>query len=351
MDELQRTRVIDLRSDTVTKPSSPMRRAIANATVGDDVYHDDPTVIELERTVAKLLGKEDAVFVPTGTMSNQIALRCHTEPGDTVVLHEEAHIVRHELGGAAHNSGVTLSPLPGPYGTFTSTQLKNSVPTPHAALPDHLFAPVTLVCLENTHNDSGGTVWDAGTMRAVLETAHELGLRTHLDGARLWNAAAASGSDPADLSEGFDTVNVCFSKGLGAPIGSALAGSADTISRARRFKQVFGGGFRQAGLLAAGALFALEHNRARLVEDHHNARTFADSIDEAPTIAVDLASVQTNLVYFDIPDAERFAAACLAHGVSMLDVGPTTIRAVFHLDVDAADTIRAAEIVKSLASA
>lgn len=341
--------MIDLRSDTVTKPSAGMRQAIANAVVGDDVYHDDPTVIELERTVAGLLGKEDAVYVPTGVMSNQIAIRTHTEPGDTVVVHEEAHIVRHELGGAAHNSGVTLKMLPGPYGMFTANQLRECVPTPHAALPSHLFDPVTLVCLENTHNDSGGTVWNRDATVDVLTAANQLGLRTHLDGARIWNASIASGAAPSDLADGFDTVNVCFSKGLGAPIGSALVGSADTISRARRFKHMFGGGVRQAGLLAAGALFALEHNFERLAEDHSNARLFAEMIDESEAIEVDLDSVQTNLVYFDTPNAEQLADACLASGVSMLAVGPTTIRAVFHLDVTGAEASQAADTVRRLA--
>ncbi|MCL1601909.1 MAG: aminotransferase class I/II-fold pyridoxal phosphate-dependent enzyme [Actinomycetia bacterium] len=343
--------MIDLRSDTVTKPSRAMRQAIADAVVGDDVYGDDPTVNELERTVAALLGKEDAVFVPTGTMSNQIALRTHTEPGDTVVLHEEAHIVRHELGGAAHNSGVTLAQLAGPYGSFTADQLRASIPNPSAALPSHMFDPVTLVCLENTHNDSGGTVWDLDQMQSVLDTAAELDLRTHLDGARLWNAAAASGTDLADLTAGFDTVNVCFSKGLGAPVGSALAGDAATISRARRFKQIFGGGFRQAGILAAGALFALEHNRERLTDDHLNARAFAESINESELITVDLDSAQTNLVYFEADGADELAAECLARGVSMLAVGPATIRAVFHMDVTADEASNAADTVKSAVEA
>jgi threonine aldolase len=340
--------MIDLRSDTVTKPSPEMRRAIAEAVVGDDVYHDDPTVNALERTVADLLGKEDAVFVPTGTMSNQIALRAQTEPGDTVVVHDEAHIVRHELGGAAHNSGVSLALLAGPYGTFTAEQLIASVPTPHDALPSHMFDPVTLVCLENTHNDSGGTVWDPRQMTEVLDVAKALGLRTHLDGARLWNASVATGMDLTDLSSGFDTVTVCFSKGLGAPVGSALAGSAATIERARRFKQIFGGGFRQAGVLAAGALYAFEHNRDRLTIDHTNARAFAVSINESDTLTVDLDSVQTNLVYFTTPNANQLVDACLADGVSMLALSPTKIRAAFHLDISPEDAAKAAEIVKRL---
>jgi len=340
--------MIDLRSDTVTRPSQEMRKAIADAEVGDDVYHDDPTVNRLERTVAEMLGTQDAVFVPTGTMSNQIALRVHTEPGDTVVVHSAAHIVRHELGGAAHNSGVTLAPIDGPNGTFTAGQLTDAVPNPHPALPSHLFDPVTLVCLENTHNDSGGTVWDVDETQDVLGAARGLGLKSHLDGARLWNASAASGTDLTELAAGFDTVNVCFSKGLGAPVGSALAGSLATIERARRFKQIFGGGFRQAGLLAAGALYALEHNRARLVDDHANARFFAEGVNESDEIDVDLGSVQTNLVYFEVADAGALVDTCLGEGVSMLAVGRTTVRAVFHMDVSGHDAARAVEVVKAV---
>lgn len=338
--------MIDLRSDTVTKPSEAMRRAIAAAEVGDDVYHDDPTVNELEETVADLLGTDDAVFVPTGTMSNQIALRVHTEPGDTVIVHSAAHIRRHELGGAAHNSGVTLAPIDGPYGTFTPDQLEAAVPQPHPALPSHLFDPITLVCLENTHNDSGGAVWDLRQTRGVLDVADSLGLRTHLDGARLWNASAASGDPLSRLAKGFDTVNVCFSKGLGAPVGSALAGSHETIERARRFKQIFGGGFRQAGMLAAGAIYALDHNRERLVDDHTNARSFAESIDEADGIDVDLVSVQTNIVYFETQNAGELVDSCLSHGLSMLALGQTTVRAVFHLDITPPNAQRAADIVR-----
>jgi threonine aldolase len=342
--------MIDLRSDTVTKPSPEMREAIAKAVVGDDVYHDDPTVNELERTVAGLLGKEDAVYVPTGTMSNQIALRTQTEPGDTVALHNESHIVRHELGGAAHNSGVTLAPLDGPYGTFTAQQLRGLLPRLDAGLPAHLFDPVTLVCLENTHNDSGGTVWDLTQMRSVLTAAKDHGIKTHLDGARLWNAAAATDLSLADLAEGFDTVSVCFSKGLGAPVGSALVGSRATISRARRFKQIFGGGIRQGGVLAAAALFALENNRSRLTDDHQNASAFANTVNESSNINVDLESVQTNLVYFTTKDADRLVEACRAAGVAMLALEPTLIRAVFHLDISADQARTAAETVLQLST-
>ena len=343
--------MIDLRSDTVTRPSQAMRKAIAEAAVGDDVYHDDPTVNELERTVADLLGKEDAVFVATGTMSNQIALRVHTEPGDTVIVHAAAHIRRHELGGAAHNSGVTLEPIDGPYGAFTAEQLTEAIPEPHPALPSHLFDPVTLVCLENTHNDAGGTIWDIGEMQRVLDAASSLGLKKHLDGARLWNATAATGIAPDVYASGFDTVNVCFSKGLGAPVGSALAGSREDIARARRFKQIFGGGFRQAGLLAAGALYGLEHHFERLAQDHANAYQFAVAIADSRGVTVDLDSVQTNIVYFATPHAGALVDACHEAGVAMLALGPTTVRAVFHLDVSAGETRRAAEHVQRFASA
>lgn len=325
-----------------------MRQAIADAVVGDDVYHDDPTVNELERTVADLLGKEDAVFVPTGTMSNQIALRVHTEPGDTVIIHYGAHIGQHELGGAAHNSGVTLARIEGPNGTFTADQVAAVVPKPNVALPSHLFPPVTLVCVENTHNDSGGTVWHPDQTREVLDAAGTHNLRTHLDGARLWNASAATGVALSVLAEDFDTVNVCFSKGLGAPVGSALAGTSDTISRARRFKQMFGGGMRQAGMLAAGALYGLAHNRERLVDDHANARRFAETIDESEKIQVKLDSVQTNLVYFETANADNLVRGCLDEGVAMLAVAPTTVRAVFHLDVSPHEADAAAETVNSL---
>lgn len=338
--------MIDLRSDTVTKPSAAMREAIAHADVGDDVYHDDPTVNTLEQTVAELLGTDDAVFVPTGTMSNQIALRVHTQPGDKVVLHSDAHIVRHELGGAAHNSGVTLTGIAGLHGSFTSDELRIAVPEPHPALPRHLFEPVTLMCIENTHNDSGGTIWNREQLVDVLTTARSIGLATHLDGARLWNAAVATGATPLELAKGFDTINVCFSKGLGAPIGSALAGSYEFIEQARRFKQLFGGGMRQAGLLAAGALFALEHNQSRLSDDHTNARRFAQEIDQMAVVEVDLEAVRTNIVYFSVQDAGSLVDGCLSRGLSMLALDTTIVRAVFHLDISADDAATAADIVK-----
>ncbi len=342
--------MIDLRSDTITRPSDAMRTAMANAEVGDDLYGEDPTVIELEATVAGLLGKEWAVYVPTGTMANQIAVRMHTQPGDTVILEAGAHIGNHEMGAAAHHSGVTLKRLTGTYGTFTARDLTDAIPVPHPSLPSHLYDPHTLVCMENTHNDAGGTIWDLDQLRSVAAVASDRGLARHLDGSRLWNASAATGIDVSEYAAPFDTITVCFSKGLGAPVGSALVGSGD-VGEARRFKQMFGGGFRQAGIVAAGALFAVSNNRERLVEDHRNAKAFAQALAATNNGRVDLDAVQTNLVYFDVPDPAAVVASCLDAGVAMLVLGKTRVRAVFHLDVSSDDTARAIDIVTSIVDA
>lgn len=342
--------MIDLRSDTITKPSEGMRQAIAHADVGDDVYHDDPTVNALESMVADLVGKPAAMYVPTGTMSNQIAVRMHTQPGDSIVLEASAHIGSHEMGGAAHHSGVTLQRIPGTHGVFTSDDVRATVPVPHPSLPAYLYEPYTLLCVENTHNEAGGTIWGLEEAEAVTATARDLGMATHLDGARLWNASAATGISIDRYAAPFDTVSVCFSKGLGAPIGSALVGDADFIAEARRFKQMFGGGMRQSGLIAAGALYALENNRERLAQDHGNARTFAQSIADVDGISVDLDAVQTNIVYFTVDDPGDIVDDCLERGVAMLTLGANIIRAVFHLDVTRDDTMKAAAIVASVVS-
>jgi threonine aldolase len=340
--------MIDLRSDTITQPSDDMRDAIAHATVGDDVYHDDPTVNALEAMVADLLGKEDAMYVPTGTMSNQIAVRMHTQPGDSIVLEASAHIGSHEMGGAAHHSGVTLQRIAGTRGVFTAADVRATVPVPHPSLPAYLYEPHTLLCVENTHMEAGGTVWSLEETHAVTAAASDLAMATHLDGARLWNASAASGTDIEEFSAPFDTVSVCFSKGLGAPVGSALVGDADFIEEARRFKQMFGGGMRQSGLLAAGAIYALEHNRERLADDHANARLFAESVSEVEGITVDLDAVQTNILYFNVDDPGQVVDMCLDRGLAMLALGTTSIRAVFHLGITAADTSKAASIVRDV---
>lgn len=342
--------MIDLRSDTVTKPSAAMRARIADAEVGDDVYGDDPTVNRLEERVAALLGKEAAVYVPTGTMANQIAVRTHTEPGDLVVSEALSHIIHHEGGGPAALAGVTIVPVPGRHGVITPDQLKAAAPPPDPALPPGLVQPTTLVTLENTHNLAGGTVWPLDAMRDVVGAAGSIGLAVHLDGARLWNATAATGIAEADYADGFDTVTVCFSKGLGAPVGSALAGRKALVDRARRFKAMYGGGFRQAGIIAAGALYALENNRARLVEDHANCRRFAEAIAVMDGISVDLEAVQTNMAYFEVPEAARFEQRCREAGVDLQAVGPHRVRAVFHLDVTAADAAEAIDVIAAVAA-
>jgi threonine aldolase len=324
-----------------------MRREMAAAEVGDDVYRDDPTVNRLEEHVAGILDKDEAMYVPTGTMSNQVAIRVHTQPGDVVITAVDAHIGNHELGGPAHHSGVTLTTAETVLGTFTPDALRATVPKPHPSLPSHLFEPHTLVCIENTHNAAGGTVWDLDLLTAVSSEASDLGLKRHMDGARLWNASAASGVDEATFADRVDTVSVCFSKGLGAPVGSALVGPSDFIAEARRFKQMFGGGFRQAGVIAAGAQYALDNNRDRLADDHSNARAFAEAIADARGARVDLEAVQTNIVFFEVSDPGSVVDAALGEGVAMLADGDL-VRAVFHMDVSAADTAKAIDIVATI---
>ncbi len=342
--------MIDLRSDTVTRPTSAMRAVMASAPVGDDVLGDDPTVIRLEERVAALLGKEDAVYVPSGTMANQIGLRVHTRHGDRVVMEAEAHIRIHESGAPAALAGVSIVPVNGMHGVFTPDQLIAAAPPPSPELPPGLFDPTTLVTMENTHNEAGGTVWPIEAMTAVREAARDLGLSVHLDGARLWNASAATNISLDRYAATADTVNVCFSKGLGAPIGSALVGSKALIDRARWFKKLYGGGFRQAGIIAAGALYAIDHHRERLAEDHEHARRFAEAINELDGVTVDLASVQTNIVFFDVADAPGFAAALRDRGVDTLALAPTRIRAVFHLDVSDSETTEAIRVVRAAAT-
>jgi len=342
--------MIDLRSDTVTKPTDAMRHAMATASVGDDVLGDDPTAMQLEARVAELLGKEDAVYVPSGTMANQIALRVHTRHGDRVVTDAASHIRVHESGAPAALAGVTLAPVDGHLGVFTPEQLIEAAPAPSPDFPPGLFDPATLVTMENTHNEAGGTIWPLEVMQSIQATASRLGLAVHLDGARLWNASAATGVSLSDYAATADTVNVCFSKGLGAPIGSALAGSRDMIDRARWFKKMYGGGFRQAGIIAAGALYAVDHHRERLVEDHANARRFAEAVADIDGLSIDLDSVHTNLVYFDVADAQAFVERLRSAGVDSLDAGPGRIRVVFHLGISEADTARAIDVLRGVAA-
>ncbi len=338
---------IDLRSDTLTRPTPAMREAMAAAEVGDDMFGEDPTVARLEARVAELLGKEAAMFAPSGTMANQLALRAHTEPGDEVILDGNAHIHYYEGGAPAALSGLTCRCLPGVRGIFTAADVE-AVLRP----ADQHFPPTRLVCLENTHNRGGGRIWPQERVREIGALTRERGLRLHLDGARLWNAAVASGIPERQLAAEFDSVAVCFSKGLGAPVGSALCGSGEFIRRARRFRKMFGGGMRQAGILAAGALHALEHHRERLAEDHANARLLADGLATLPGMELDPAAVETNIVIARVTavPADRLVRELDAAGVRIFSIGPDTIRAVTSLEVSSADIGRALGIFEATLS-
>ncbi len=334
----------DFRSDTVTRPTPAMRAAMAAAAVGDDVWGEDPTVIELQDRLAELLGKEAALFVPSGTMSNLIGVRLHCRAGEAMICEAESHVYYYEQGGYAQVNGVTARPLQGQNGVLRIEQLE--------ALPEHddpHFPRTRLLCLENTHNRGGGRIQPYANVETLCGWARRRGLRTHLDGARLWNAAVASRVSPAQWSQHFDTVNVCFSKGLGAPVGSALAGPRDLIREAVRHRKVFGGGMRQAGILAAAALYALEHHVDRLAEDHANARKLAAGLREFPGVRLDPETVDTNLVYFHL-EPGRLAALELVErlrgrGILMHETGPYSIRAVTHLNVTAADVQQAIDAV------
>jgi threonine aldolase len=329
--------MIDLRSDTVTQPTPAMRQAMAEAAVGDDVLGNDPTVNELEAETARLLGKPAAVYMPSGTMTNEVALRCHTEPGDEVLLHRDSHVFVYEGGGPAALSGVMCRLLEGPGGVFTADEVRRAL-RPR----DVHFAVSRLVCIENTHNRGGGTAWPIDQLADVAEVARTAGLLVHMDGARLWNAAVATGHLEADYAAHCDSVSVCFSKGLGAPVGSALAGSEEFISRARRFRKLFGGGMRQAGIIAAGALYAVRHHRQRLAEDHANARRLADGLAELPGLHLS-GEPQTNLVYVRAADgdARRLAGRLRQWDVGVLPVSEDVVRAVTSLAVDRDDIERA----------
>ncbi len=342
--------MIDLRSDTVTRPTQAMRDAMARAEVGDDLYGDDPTVNALESRVAEILGKEAAVYMPTGTMTNKVALRAHTEHGDEVLMDVNSHLVRYEGGAPAALSGLTIRPLMGRRGIFTADDVHAAINSSHPFVPQRATPPQRLLCVENTHNVGGGSVWPFECLVEVAEAGRSHGLGSHLDGARLWHASVASGTAEADYAAPFDSVSVCFSKGLGAPIGSALAGNADFVQRARRFKQVFGGGFRQAGIIAAGALHALEHHRERLAEDHENARRLADGLSTIEGIAVEPDLVETNIVRFDTRAMAGgdFVDRCFERGVHLFPGGARTVRAVTHLDVSAEQVDQALEVIRGV---
>ena len=341
---------IDLRSDTVTLPGPAMRRAMATAEVGDDQYGEDPSVNQLQEEVAGLLGTEAALFLPTGTMTNQVALRSLTRPGDDVLVPTESHLVLHETGAGAANAGVQFSEI-GHGGTFDADDVRTAIkPRGHLVYP-----PTSLLVVENTHNRGGGIVLVADTLRDALTVAREYGLATYLDGARVLNAAVASGRPPNELTRGFDLVGMSLSKGLGAPAGSMLAGSSELIVLAHRYRRMAGGAMRQAGILAAAGSYALAHNIERLAEDHDNARLLADELLRGDDIELDLSTVQTNIVVFrlverrGVPDAATFVERCRKRGVLVNQFGPRVVRAVTHLDVSVDGCRAAAKVMRAVA--
>jgi threonine aldolase len=335
---------IDLRSDTVTRPSPGMRQAMAEAPVGDDQYGEDPSVNRLQERIAGLLGKEAALFVPSGTMANQIALKLLTRPGDEVLVGNAAHMMWHESGAGAANSGVLFTAI-GTGGLFTAADFGAACkPRGHIVLP-----PTGLVAIENTHNFGGGVVFPQAGAVEICALARAAGVASYLDGARLFNASVASGISLAELAQPFDLVSVALSKGLGCPVGSVLAGAAAEIGRAVRARRMFGGAMRQSGILAAAGLYALDHHVARLGEDHANARLIAERLAGLSGVALDLATVETNIIVFQLapglPDAALIAARAKEAGVLVSALGPRTVRAVTHRDVGREACRRAADLI------
>jgi len=323
---------IDLRSDTVTRPDEGMRRAMAGAEVGDDVFGEDPSVNRLQEKAADLLGREAALFVPSGTMANQVCLRLLTRPGDEVICDRTAHLFRFEGGAAAVLSGLPFNLLDAERGLLSPEMIAAAIK------PDNVHLPVSrVVALENTHNYGGGAVYPLEKIRAIQDLARDRGLALHLDGARMFNACAAADYTPVELAAGFDTVSFCLSKGLGAPVGSMVVSSRENIDEARRVRKRLGGGMRQAGILAAAGLYALEHNLDRLAEDHARARVLARGLADLPGVAVDPARVETNIVVMDISGTgrsnEEAVSRLAGRGVGVVPFGPGRLRAVVHLEI------------------
>jgi threonine aldolase len=342
-------RMIDLRSDTVTRPSAAMRTAMCNAEVGDDVFGEDPTVNRLQGKVAELLGKEDALFVPSGTMGNQTCIKVHTQPGDEIIVERGAHIFNYETGGGAFLSSVQVHPVEGNRGVMSVEAVKRAI------RPRLYYMPRTrLLCIENTHNRAGGTICPLDSIKELHDLASEEGIMMHLDGARLWNAAAVTGVSPRDYASYFDSVSVCLSKGLGAPVGSVIAGTKEFIEQARHYRKIFGGGMRQAGILAAAGIYALDHNRERLKEDHEKASYLAHELARAPGLSIDLESVQTNIIIIGVEESgstpEQILAALRSKGVLLTMGNYMGIRAVTHLDVSMAEVKQAASIILQTAN-
>ncbi len=328
--------LIDLRSDTVTRPTPAMRKAMSEAEVGDDVFGEDPTVNALQERVAKMLGKEAALFVPSGTMANQLAIKSHTQPGDEVIIEATSHLYNFEGGGGAVLSGIQFQCLKGLRGILDAPQIEEAIRP-----DDHHFPVTRLICLENTHNRGGGAIYPIDKMAEIYRLAKSKGLLVHLDGARLWNASVATGIGPHEYGQWADSVSVCLSKGLGAPIGSLVAGSKIFIDRVHRFRKMFGGGMRQVGIIASAGLYALDHHIERLKEDHQNAKRLALSLKELKVISIHPEQVETNIVIFDAGQtgmtAPQLSEAMKANGVLIHAFGKTQIRLVTHLDVSSED--------------
>tara|TARA_Y100001970_G_scaffold184613_1_gene224549 strand:- start:705 stop:1736 length:1032 start_codon:yes stop_codon:yes gene_type:complete len=336
--------VIDLRSDTVTQPTEGMRKAMLAADVGDDVLGDDPTVIELQNKAAKLLGKETALYVPSGTMSNIVATRTHTSPGDEIVTESHSHVYRYEGGAFAALSGCSVALVDGKNGLMTSEQVSSSIRKAEGSLSH--YPNGTLVCVENTAQGGGGTVYSQEALDEICKAGKEKDCKLHLDGARLFNAAVASGTEPARMVRDFDSVSICLSKGLGAPVGSVLVGSKKDIVQAHRWRKMFGGGMRQAGMMAAAGIYALENNIDRLSEDHRRAKIFAEAVAEMSDFLINTENVQSNIVFIGVGkgNTEKTIEKLAKNGIDILSTDDSTIRAVFHLhitDEDLKNTIEA----------
>jgi threonine aldolase len=337
-------KIIDLRSDTVTKPSTEMRRVMSEAEVGDDVFGDDPTVNKLQEKVADMLGKEAALFVPSGTMANTIAILAHTQPGDEVIVERESHTFNYEVAGAAVMGGVQLNTILGDRGILDRDQIAKEIREPNVHIPQ-----TKLICLENTHNRGGGTIYPLEKIQAIHQLAKENSLKMHLDGARLFNACVTTGINPEDYAQYFNSIMFCFSKGLGAPVGSIVAGSKAFIQRAHWVRKMLGGGMRQVGILAAAALYALENNIERLAEDHNNAKMLATELAKIKGFQINPEHVETNILVFDVSESGFSVAEVLGKlktkGILMVAFGHTLARAVTHLDVSGEDIETAIRIV------
>jgi threonine aldolase len=339
--------LVDLRSDTVTKPAPGMRKAMAEAEVGDDVFHEDPSVNRLEEVVAALYGKEAALYVASGTMANQIAIRAQTHHGDEIIMERTSHPFNSESGALAALAGVQVNLIDGQHGIMDVEQIKTGVRAPNVH-----HAPTALICLENTHNRGGGSIWPLEKIRLIREFAASVSIPMHLDGARLMNACVATGLSPKDYARYFDSCTLCLSKGLGAPVGSLVIGSQEFITKAHRFRKQFGGGMRQAGILAAAGIYALEHHTERLAEDHLNAKRLARGIAEIDGLDIDVNTVETNILYFGVRRPGLTVPALLerlkTQGVLMLGTGPNSIRAVTHLDVSKEGIERAVGVLREV---